>query len=109
MRAVLGQVLPVIRERTAGLRAELERSRALRATAEQAAASLAQSHQDLKQRQAALQRLEAQKRLAAQDYRANADPDSETGQASSTESVCQARKLWVVAVSLTQTKQSNDH
>ncbi|APL95544.1 metalloendopeptidase [Sphingobium indicum] len=77
MRAVLGQVLPVIRERTAGLRAELERSRALRATAEQAADSLAQSQQDLKQRQAALQRLEAQKRLAAQDYRANADLESD--------------------------------
>lgn len=77
MRAVLGQVLPVIRERTAGLRAELERSRALRATAEQAADSLAQSQLDLKQRQAALQRLEAQKRLAAQDYRANADLESD--------------------------------
>ena len=77
MRAVLGQVLPVIRERTAGLRAELDRSHALRATAEQAADSLAQSQQDLKQRQAALQTLEAQKRLAAQDYRANADLESD--------------------------------
>nr|WP_245405738.1 peptidoglycan DD-metalloendopeptidase family protein [Sphingobium sp. Sx8-8] len=77
MRAVLGQVLPVIRERTAGLRAELDRSRALRATAEQAADSLAQSQQELKQRQAALQTLEARKRLAAQDYRANADLESD--------------------------------
>ncbi len=77
MRAVLARVLPVIEQRTAGLRAELERSRALRATAEQAAASLAQSQQDLRQRQAALQKLEAQKRLAAQDYRANADLESD--------------------------------
>ncbi|WP_176592137.1 peptidoglycan DD-metalloendopeptidase family protein [Sphingobium sp. EM0848] len=77
MRAVLGQVLPVIRERTAGLRAELDRSRALRATAEQAANSLTQSQTDLKQRQTALQTLEAQKRLAAQDYRANADLESD--------------------------------
>ncbi|WP_313808640.1 murein hydrolase activator EnvC family protein [Sphingobium sp.] len=77
MRALLGQVLPVIRARTAGLRAELDRSRALRATAEQAAGSLAQSQQDLKQRQAALQTLEARKRLAAQDYRANAGLESD--------------------------------
>ncbi|WP_375194742.1 murein hydrolase activator EnvC family protein [Sphingobium sp.] len=77
MRAVLGQVLPAVRERTAGLRAELGRSRALRATAEQAAASLAQSQQDLKQRQAALQTLEARKRLAARDYRASAGVESD--------------------------------
>ncbi|WP_022682066.1 murein hydrolase activator EnvC family protein [Sphingobium bisphenolivorans] len=77
MRAVLGQVLPVVRERTAGLRAELDRSRALRASAEQAADSLAQSQADLKQRRVALQTLEAQKRLAAQDYRANASLESD--------------------------------
>ncbi|WP_257211584.1 ATP-binding cassette domain-containing protein [Sphingobium sp. IP1] len=40
MRAVLGQVLPVIEQRTAGLRAELDRSRAIRATAQQAADAL---------------------------------------------------------------------
>lgn len=77
MRAVLGQVLPVIRERTAGLRAELERSRALRDTAEQAAGSLAQSQADLRDRQAALQTLEARKRLAERDLRANAGLESE--------------------------------
>ncbi|HKY82228.1 MAG TPA: peptidoglycan DD-metalloendopeptidase family protein [Sphingobium sp.] len=72
MRAVLGQVLPVIQARTAGLRAELERSRALRDTAEQAAGALAQGRADLKQRQAALRTLETQKRLAERDYRSNA-------------------------------------
>ena len=77
MRAVLGQVLPVIRERTAGLRAELDRSRALRATAEQAASSLAQSQTDLRDRQAALRTLEAQKRLAERDYRSNAGLESD--------------------------------
>ena len=77
MRAVLGQILPVIRERTAGLRAELDRSRALRATAQQAADSLTQSQSDLQQRRDALQRLEAQKRIAAQDYRANAGLESD--------------------------------
>lgn len=77
MRAVLGQVLPVIQARTAGLRAELDRSRALRETAEQAAGALAQSQADLKQRQAALRTLEAQKRLAARDYRSNAGLESD--------------------------------
>lgn len=72
MRAVLGRILPVIQARTAGLRAELQKSRALRETAEQAAAALAQSQADLKQRQAALQTLETQKRLAEKDYRSGA-------------------------------------
>jgi len=77
MRAVLGQILPVIQERTAGLRAELERSRALREVAERAAGSLAQSQADLRNRQAALRALETQKRLAAKDYRSNADLESD--------------------------------
>ena len=77
MRAVLGQVLPVIEERTAGMRAELERSRALRATAEQAAAALAQSQADLRSRQTDLRTLETRKRLAEKDLRANAGLESE--------------------------------
>ena len=77
MRAVLGQVLPVIRQRTAGLRAELERSRALRATAQQAADALARSQQQRKERQAQLAALETQKRVAARDYRTNAGLESE--------------------------------
>lgn len=77
MRAVLGQVLPVIEQRTAGLRQELEASRALRATAQQAADSLARAQADRKARQDALAALETQKRLAARDYRANAGLESE--------------------------------
>lgn len=77
MRAVLAQILPVIRERTAGLRAELDRSRALRASAEQAAASLARSQAELRRRQTDLRALEAQKRLAARDYRATAGLESD--------------------------------
>lgn len=77
MRAVLGQVLPVIEQRTAGMRADLERSRALRNSAEQAAGSLAQGQADLRSRQTALDRLETQKRLAARGYRANAELESE--------------------------------
>ena len=77
MRAVLGQILPVIQQRTAGLRAELARSRALRATAQQAAAALTQAQADRRERQAALAALETQKRVAAHDYRANAGLESE--------------------------------
>jgi septal ring factor EnvC (AmiA/AmiB activator) len=72
MRAVLGAVLPVIRERTAGLRAELDRSRALRATAQQAADALTDSRMKLTQRQSDLRALEARKRVAAQALRSNA-------------------------------------
>ncbi|MEA3542579.1 MAG: peptidoglycan DD-metalloendopeptidase family protein [Pseudomonadota bacterium] len=77
LRAVLGQVLPVIEQRTAGLRAELARSRALRATARQAADALDQAQQDRKAQQVELAALETQKRLAARDYRANAGLESE--------------------------------
>ena len=77
MRAVLGQILPVIQQRTAGLRAELARSRALRATAQQAANALTQAQADRRERQAALAALETQKRVAARDYRANAGLESE--------------------------------
>lgn len=77
MRAVLGQVLPVIRERTAGLRAELARSRALRETAEQAAGALTQGQADLRDRQAALRVLETRKRLAEKDYQSSAGLESD--------------------------------
>lgn len=77
MRAVLGQVLPVIEQRTAGLRQELDKSRALRATAQQAADALTKAQGDRKERQTALAALEAQKRVAARDYRANAGLESE--------------------------------
>ena len=77
MRAVLGQILPVIQARTAGLRAELERSRALRDTAEQAAGALAQSRADLRDRQAALRALETRKRLAEKDYQSSAGLESD--------------------------------
>ncbi|NWK96775.1 metalloendopeptidase [Sphingobium lactosutens] len=77
MRAMLGQILPVIQQRTAGLRAELEQSRKLRATAQQAADALTQAQTDRKQQQTALATLEARKRVAARDYRANAGLEGE--------------------------------
>lgn len=77
MRAMLGQVLPVIQQRTAGLRAELDRSRALRATAQQAADSLAQAQSNRRVQQGALAALETRKRVAERDYRANAGLEGE--------------------------------
>ncbi|WP_336957989.1 murein hydrolase activator EnvC family protein [Sphingobium aquiterrae] len=72
MRAVFETVLPVIRERTAGLRAELARSRALRMDAERAAASLATGRRALAERQAALRRAETEQRLASTNFREDA-------------------------------------
>jgi murein hydrolase activator len=77
LRAVLGQVLPVIEQRTAGLRAELAQSRGLRAKAQQAADALNQAQQDRRQQQTQLAALESRKRIAAQDYRANAGLESD--------------------------------
>ncbi|HEX7782382.1 MAG TPA: peptidoglycan DD-metalloendopeptidase family protein [Sphingobium sp.] len=77
MRAVLGTVMPVIQERTAGLRAELARSRQLRSAAEQAAASLRDSRQQLASRQQELRRMETAKLLASRDYEANAGLESD--------------------------------
>lgn len=72
MRAVLGTVMPVIQERTAGLRADLARSRQLRAAAEQAAGSLRDSRAQLASRQKELRTLETRQRLASRDYRSSA-------------------------------------
>jgi septal ring factor EnvC (AmiA/AmiB activator) len=72
MRAVLGTVMPIIQQRTAGLRTELVRSRQLRAAAEQAAMSLRDSRAQLATRQADLGRLEASKRIASRDYQSDA-------------------------------------
>jgi septal ring factor EnvC (AmiA/AmiB activator) len=77
MRLVLDRILPVIRQRTAGLRAELDKSRALRATAEQAAGALRDSQARRRQQQLALERLETQKRVAAIGLRSSAGLESE--------------------------------
>lgn len=77
MRAMLGAVLPVIRERTAGLRSELDRSRALRDTAQQAADALTDSRMKLTQRQSDLRTLEARKRIAEQALRSDAGLEGE--------------------------------
>lgn len=77
MRLVLDAVLPVIRARTAGLRAELARSRQLRGIAERAAQALRSSRVQLAERQGALRRLETEKRIASRDYQSTAGLEAE--------------------------------
>lgn len=59
VRAVLGGTLPVVRARTAGLRAELDSTRALRAAALAAAAALRDGRSKLEQARVALAQSEA--------------------------------------------------
>lgn len=65
VRAVLGTVMPVVRQRTAGVRAELNRIRALRAEAVAAIASLREGRGRVEAERIALVRLEAGHRLRA--------------------------------------------
>lgn len=65
LRAALEAMLPEVRRRTADLRAELARSRALEARARAAANGLRQAQRDLGQRRQALAALEMRQRLAA--------------------------------------------
>ena len=69
MRIVLASAMPVIAARTAGLRAELARSRSLRRDAEIARAALVASRQQLTERRAQLARLEAARRVASLRFR----------------------------------------
>ncbi|MET0363402.1 MAG: peptidoglycan DD-metalloendopeptidase family protein [Sphingobium sp.] len=77
MRMVLAGAMPIIAERTAGLRGELARSRALRRDAELARAALVTSRQQLTERRAQLARLEAAKRLASRRFRDTAAMESD--------------------------------
>lgn len=63
VRAVLATVLPVVRTRTASVRAALDRARALQADAVLAVRSLTTSRADLEAQRLALVRLEAEHRL----------------------------------------------
>ncbi len=77
IRLVLGSVLPVIRQRTAGLRAELAQSHALRRIADQAAHALQDSRAKLASRQGELQRLETERRLASRALSSGAGLESD--------------------------------
>ena len=66
VRALLGAALPVIAERTEGLRAEVERGRRLRVQADQAVSLLMQGQDRLRAERAHLLRLEAEQRQRSQ-------------------------------------------
>jgi murein hydrolase activator len=77
MRAVLDSAVPQIRARTAGLRAELDRGRALEADAARALAELRDSEQTLRTRRADLAALENQQRIASRNARGAASREAE--------------------------------
>lgn len=66
VRAVLASAMPVVRARTAALRTDLDRTRALQASAALAATALAESRIRLETQRLALTRLEAEHRLKSQ-------------------------------------------
>jgi len=66
VRAVLASAMPVVRARTAALRTDLDRTRALQANATLAGAALAESRTRLQTQRLALTRLEAEHRLKSQ-------------------------------------------
>jgi septal ring factor EnvC (AmiA/AmiB activator) len=63
VRAVLANTMPVVRARTAGIRADVDRARQLQASAALAAQALADSRSQLEEQRLALTRLEAEHRL----------------------------------------------
>lgn len=77
VRAVIGSTLPQVRERTAGLRADLNQTRRLRADAALAAQSLIDGRRRLESNRIALARLEAEHRLKSQDLSRSALAESD--------------------------------
>ena len=77
LRAVLNTMLPEVSRRTAGLRGELDRGRALRTKAAATVAALRGEQANLAQRRSTLAALETQQRLAARQSAGVADRESE--------------------------------
>lgn len=77
LRAMFETTIPQVQSRTAGLRAEIDRSRQLETAARQAAAGLRSSEAELVQRRRNLAALEARQRLASQSARGDAARESE--------------------------------
>ncbi|WP_066808173.1 murein hydrolase activator EnvC family protein [Sphingomonas asaccharolytica] len=77
VRAVIGSTLPLVRARTAGLRADLNNTRRLRADAALAAHSLTEGRRRLETNRIALARLEAEHRLKSQDLSRSALAESD--------------------------------
>ncbi|MGD9811508.1 MAG: murein hydrolase activator EnvC [Sphingobium sp.] len=77
VRAVFDQVLPAIRRKTAALRAEIARSRQLRAMAVNARKSLEEGKIRLATQRVDLQKLETRKRVSARGLASNATLEAE--------------------------------
>lgn len=77
VRAVLDSAVPQIRARTAGLRADLDRGRALEADAARALDTLRDSEQTLRTRRADLAALENKQRIASRTARGAASREAE--------------------------------
>lgn len=77
LRAVLETMLPEVQRRTAGLRAEIDRGRALQAQARQASDALRASERDLTQRRQSLAALESQQRITSREASGVADREAE--------------------------------
>jgi septal ring factor EnvC (AmiA/AmiB activator) len=77
VRALLASTVPVIRARTAGVRAEMARGDQLRREAEVAVVALRRSEDDLRGRRAALARLEAQQRARSAGFVQSAIAESD--------------------------------
>ena len=77
LRAALETMLPEVARRTAGLRAAIERGKALEARAEQASADLRASQGELNRRRQQLAALEARQRLDSRSASGFADREAE--------------------------------
>lgn len=77
VRAVLGSAAPVVRQRSAGVREEIARTRRLREGAQIAARSLREGRERLETERLALVRMEAGHRLRATGYRREAVIESD--------------------------------
>ncbi|MBR0552926.1 murein hydrolase activator EnvC family protein [Stakelama marina] len=77
VRAMLGTMMPVVRARTADLRAEIDRVQALRSQAQLAVKSLSDSRQRLEDERMALAKMEARHRLNARDLNRSAMVESD--------------------------------
>jgi hypothetical protein len=77
LRALLATMMPEVRQRTAALRQEIDKARALAAQQRKAQATLIAGRKDLGDRKQALSTLETRQRLAARDVSGSADRESE--------------------------------
>lgn len=77
LRAVLETMLPEVERRTAGLRAEINRGRALQQQAQTAMAALRADQGELARRRQSLAALESQQRLASRQASGTADREAE--------------------------------